>query len=147
MLDLFNRCSNIHLFPYISHAMIPRILEQFDLLLLPFQLTPFSHYINPLKLSEYLSSGKPIVSTPLSEVVRIASFPEKTVYFIENPEDLGRIVERALSEDTPLQKARRIDLARSRTWEKTTARLASVVNELLEGKITGQPREDGFVIR
>jgi glycosyltransferase involved in cell wall biosynthesis len=124
--------SNIHTFPYISHALIPKVLEQFDLLLLPFEKTPFSRFINPLKLSEYLSSGKPILATPLPEIKRIASHPEGMVYFIEKPAEINHAIEKALKENSGEMQEHRIELARSRTWQCTTREMISVVETLLK---------------
>ncbi len=132
LLTEMRKNPRVHFFPYISHALIPDLLEQFDVLLLPFELTPFSRFINPLKLSEYLTSGKPIVSTRITEVVRIASQPEGMVYFIDSPETFRQSIERAIAEDSPTLHERRIDLARLRTWERTTTQMLSIVEKLLE---------------
>lgn len=122
---------DIHLFPYISHALVPRALEQFDLLLLPFEITRFSRFINPLKLSEYLSSGKTILATKLAEIKRIAPETAGLVYFVEKPEDIKDRIVRALKEDSAVTRERRIALARSRTWQCTAREMISVVEKLL----------------
>jgi glycosyltransferase involved in cell wall biosynthesis len=126
------KCPRMHFFPYISHALIPELMEQFNALLLPFKLTPFSNFINPLKLSEYLTSGKPIIATPLPEVVRIASQPEGMVYFVNDPGEFPVILEKALSQDSPELRAGRIALSRTRTWECATREMIHVVEQLLE---------------
>ena len=43
-----------------------------DICLLPFRSDAVSHAACPLKLFEYAALGKPIVSTPVREVERIA---------------------------------------------------------------------------
>jgi len=138
LLGALKSCPQVHFFPYMSHAMIPLLMEEFDLLLLPFQKTRFSHYINPLKLSEYLTSGKPILSTSLTEVVRICSQKQGLVDFIGDPGDFPGLVEQALIQDRPEMRNARIQMARQRTWEKTTAEMMSIVEGLLEGGTTPQ---------
>lgn len=132
ILEDLKKCPRMHFFPYISHALIPELMEQFNALLLPFNLTPFSNFINPLKLSEYLTSGKPIIATPLPEVVRIASQPEGMVHFVKDPGEFPAILDKALSQDSPELRAGRIALARTRTWECTTRDMIHVVEQLLE---------------
>ncbi|MCX7000402.1 MAG: glycosyltransferase [Candidatus Sumerlaeota bacterium] len=132
MLTVLKKNPRIHFFPYISHALIPFVLEEFDVLLLPFEETPFSRFINPLKLSEYLTSGKPIIATPLAEVMRVASKPEGLVYFVDKPEELREMVARALAEEGDTLCQARINLARTRTWECTTREMRSVVENLLQ---------------
>jgi glycosyltransferase involved in cell wall biosynthesis len=137
MVEKMSASANIHIFPYLSHALIPKALEQFDLLLLPFELTRFSRFINPLKLSEYLSSGKPILATPLPEIKRIASEPAGMVYFIEKPEDIQNAIQKALRESAEMQE-RRISLARSRTWQCTTREMIAIVEKMLKPDLSDQ---------
>ena len=123
--------SNVHFFPFVSHALIPSALEQMDALLLPFEETPFFFFFNPLKLSEYLTSGKPIVATPLPEVARIASKPEGVLYFANTPEEFHAAISCALGENNPLLCEERINLARARTWEQTSKPMCELVEQLI----------------
>jgi len=132
MFILLKQNPRIHFFPYISHALIPFLLKEFDALLLPFEETPFSRFINPLKLSEYLTSGKPIIATPLAEVMRIASKPEGIVYFVDKPEEFVGVVTRTLAEEGGDLCQARINLARTRTWECTTRKMRIVIENLLQ---------------
>jgi len=126
-------CSNIHFFPFVSHALVPSLLDEFDILLLPFELTEFSRFINPLKFGEYLSSGKPILSTPLPEVMRILANRRGLVYMIEQAGQFEPLVKEALEEDSEESRRERIALARSRTWEETTREMRDLIEGLLQG--------------
>ena len=43
-------------------------------MLLPYVLDETTRSINPLKLKEYLATGKPVVATPLPEAVRLGEY-------------------------------------------------------------------------
>jgi glycosyltransferase involved in cell wall biosynthesis len=124
----------VHFFPYVSHHLVPYIFEEFDILLLPFDLINFTHFINPLKLSEYLSSGKPIITTPIYEVKRIVSKPEGLAYFINEMEDLKDVIDKALKEDNETLQKMRIELAKKRIWENSTKEMISTVDRLLDNE-------------
>lgn len=54
----------------VPYDRIPAYLSTADVLLLPFQTVPATRHIVPIKLYEYMASGKPVVSTPLPGVQR-----------------------------------------------------------------------------
>lgn len=137
LFEQLKKKSNVHFYPFVSHALIPSLLEQFDALLLPFEETPFSRFINPLKLSEYLTSGKPIIPTPLPEVVRIVSQPEGLLYFANTPEEFRATISRAIDENNPRLCEERINLARTRTWEQTSREMIALVDNLLKTSESG----------
>ncbi len=55
---------------------LPSYLKGFDSCLIPFKINKLTEAVNPIKLYEYLSAGKPIVSTPLPEVIPYEDFIE-----------------------------------------------------------------------
>lgn len=123
---------NFRFFPFLSHALAPLFFDHMDALLLPFELTDFSKYINPLKFSEYLSSGKPVISTPLPEVKRIIKNKEHLVYIVENVKDVPVMIKKALGEDSKEKREERLALARTRTWIKTSQKMRTIVDRLLQ---------------
>ena len=44
-------------------------MKNFDVCLMPFAINEATEYINPTKALEYMATGKPIVSTPVEDVV------------------------------------------------------------------------------
>jgi glycosyltransferase involved in cell wall biosynthesis len=59
---------NIEFVGEVDYASVPDHLASFDVCMIPFRLTELTKATNPLKVYEYLSAGKPVVSTPLPEV-------------------------------------------------------------------------------
>lgn len=66
--DLAHR-PNIHYLGMRSYDELPRYLEHFDAAILPFAINEATRFISPTKTLEYLAGGKPVVSTPIKDVV------------------------------------------------------------------------------
>ncbi len=54
---------NIRLPGAVAYACIPETMAQFDVCIVPHVESSFTESLNPIKLWEYLASGKPVVST------------------------------------------------------------------------------------
>lgn len=59
---------NIHLTGPIPYSELPALVNGLDVLFIAYHVNDFTDSISPLKLNEYLLTGKPIVSTPLRGV-------------------------------------------------------------------------------
>jgi glycosyltransferase involved in cell wall biosynthesis len=55
------------------YAELPAYLASFDIAILPFKVNKITESTSPVKLFEYMAGCKPIVSTPLREVVQYSS--------------------------------------------------------------------------
>jgi glycosyltransferase involved in cell wall biosynthesis len=64
------RRDNIHWLGAKSYAELPRYLSGWDAGLMPFALNESTKFISPTKTPEFLAAGVPVVSTPISDVVR-----------------------------------------------------------------------------
>jgi teichuronic acid biosynthesis glycosyltransferase TuaH len=63
----------------IPYQDLPKAMQEMDAMIVPHLVTPFTESLNPLKLWEYLASGKPVVSTPVAgfrdypQLIKLAS--------------------------------------------------------------------------
>jgi UDP-galactopyranose mutase len=115
-----------------TYAELPAYLSGWDVALMPFAMNESTQFISPTKTPEYLAGAKPVVSTPVRDVVRtygclegvkIASTPEEFVAACEEALELSREPYEWLSE---------ADLMLSATsWDTVQARMAGLVAELL----------------
>lgn len=53
-----------------SYADLPAYLTGWDVALMPFAINESTRFISPTKTPEYLAGGRPVVSTPIVDVVR-----------------------------------------------------------------------------
>lgn len=64
------RRANLHFLGGKSYAELPAYLSGWDVALMPFAINESTRFISPTKTPEYLAGGKPVVSTPITDVVR-----------------------------------------------------------------------------
>ena len=59
---------------FVPHSDVPKYIAAADLCVSPKNpLDPVSYYSSPVKVWEYLAQGKPVISTPVPEILRSAS--------------------------------------------------------------------------
>lgn len=63
------KADNIHYLGARVYDQLPDYLAGWDVALMPFALNESTRYISPTKTPEYLAAGKPVVSTPIADVV------------------------------------------------------------------------------
>jgi UDP-galactopyranose mutase len=68
--DELPRRANIHYLGCKSYAELPDYMAGWDVALMPFAINEATRFISPTKTPEYLAAGCPVVSTPITDVVR-----------------------------------------------------------------------------
>ena len=68
------RLSNVHFTGPVAYRDLPAVIKGLDLLFLAYGRNELTESISPLKLREYLVTGKPVVSTPLPETKPFAEW-------------------------------------------------------------------------
>jgi len=63
--DTLRELPNVSCHPYVRYDELPAWLRAADVLLLPYRSSPWTDSLAPLKVREYLATGRPVVSTPL----------------------------------------------------------------------------------
>ena len=61
---------NIHYLGGKTYDQLPSYLAGWDVALMPFAMNESTQFISPTKTPEYLAGGRPVVSTPIKDVVR-----------------------------------------------------------------------------
>lgn len=64
------RRPNIHYLGGKSYSDLPSYVGGWDVALMPFAMNEATRFISPTKTPEYLAAGRPVVSTPIVDVVR-----------------------------------------------------------------------------
>ncbi|HEU4460288.1 MAG TPA: glycosyltransferase [Methylibium sp.] len=63
------RRPNLHWLGQQPYAVLPHLVAGWDACLMPFAINEHTRYISPTKTLEYLAAGKPVISTPVRDVV------------------------------------------------------------------------------
>ncbi|HEX3556253.1 MAG TPA: glycosyltransferase family 1 protein [Thermoanaerobaculia bacterium] len=137
------RRANLHYLGMKPYAELPSYLAGWDVALMPFARNESTRFISPTKTPEYLAGGKPVVSTPVRDVVRPYGELEM-VEIAEEPADFAAAVERALARHGAGGSEReawlrQVDdfLARgswSRTWQSMSDLIDAAVRDRRGGR-------------
>jgi len=114
---------NLHFVGKRTREELPNYVKAFDVCMIPYKLTERTIYANPLKLRQYLASGKPVVSTPLPEVLRY----EDLVKVGRTPEEYLQAVEWHLAHRSEEESLRRMDAVRDEGWDHVMDRIRSLL--------------------
>ncbi|WP_240002357.1 UDP-galactopyranose mutase [Oleisolibacter albus] len=122
------RRPNIHYLGPKVYDELPLYLAGWDVAMMPFALNESTRFISPTKTPEYLAAGRPVVSTPVTDVVRgygdsgvvhIAGDGDGFVRAIDTALDSGRSADRLQA---------RIDLVlSSMSWDSTWQRMVDAI--------------------
>lgn len=124
------QAANIHYLGSKSYAELPEYLSGWDVALIPFAINASTHFISPTKTPEYLAGGKPVVSTPIFDVVR--GYGESGLVAIAgDAQEFARAVEAALAPPTEAWKVQVTSLLKTTSWDKTWAAMSSEVERVL----------------
>lgn len=108
-------------FPPVEREALARTLEEHEVFLLPYKLTPFLMGVIPAKIYECLATGRPVIASPLPSLKAMSD----VVYIAETTEDWVRIMRELPSTETDLRREARIALARKHSAAAEFSRFAS----------------------
>jgi glycosyltransferase involved in cell wall biosynthesis len=106
-----NNLPNVRIFGFVSNSDLPRIMSECDVLLMPYQKKVFtvggsdsSKWMSPLKMFEYMASGRPIISSRLPVLLEVLT-PDNAI--LCDPDDIKAwqsALEKVLNEPEWAQK-------------------------------------------
>ncbi|GLS30773.1 UDP-galactopyranose mutase [Mesorhizobium albiziae] len=134
------RAKNLHYIGRKEYAELPACLAGWAVALMPFAINAATRFISPTKTPEYLSAGKPVVSTAIADVVRHYGDVEG-VLIAQDAEAFVEACERALVLSQGSKEwLREVDtLLAGTSWDQTYLDMASLISEAIAKKGTKEP--------
>jgi glycosyltransferase involved in cell wall biosynthesis len=129
------RLPNLHYLGPKAYAELPRYIAGWDVALMPFARNESTRFISPTKTPEYLAAGRPVVSTPIRDVVRPYGV-EGLVQIAEGVEAFVAACEATLAEADRAAWLVKVDAALSRmSWDRTWEAMARLVDDVVAARL------------
>jgi teichuronic acid biosynthesis glycosyltransferase TuaH len=110
---------------------LPAYLKHSDCCIIPFLCNQLTKSIYPLKINEYLSAGKPVISTNFSD--DILTF-KSMIYSSDTHEEFLTNIDKAIQENSPEFMHRRVAASAPNDWENRAIQLIDLVDKFLMTK-------------
>ncbi len=120
---------NIHYFGARDYSQLPSYVKNWDVCLMPFALNEATRFISPTKVLEYMAAERPIVSTPITDVVEpygsIVRIGAGATEFIQHCEEALH----PSGEDWPNRKAAAAKVVAGTSWDQTAEAMATLIKD------------------
>jgi UDP-galactopyranose mutase len=132
---------NIHYLGGKSYTELPQYLAGWDVALIPFALNESTRYISPTKTPEYLAAGKPVISTPIHDV--ISGYGNSGLVAIaHNAEEFAAALDRALEPPTDAWKRAVAEKLSTSSWDRTWDSMSREIDRVLKPRTSAQHRQE-----
>jgi UDP-galactopyranose mutase len=123
------RRANVHFLSFRPPQALPAFAQHFDVCVMPYRVNHYTNQIYPLKLHEYLASGRPTVGTPIATLAAFAD----VVTLARDPQAWLEALDGALAPaaHTAERRAARQRVARDHDWDLLVQRIARTMAERL----------------
>jgi glycosyltransferase involved in cell wall biosynthesis len=119
---------NIYYLGAKKYDELPTYLKKFDIAFMPFAMNESTKFISPTKTLEFMAAYKPIVSAPITDVVRDFS---ETVFIAKDAEEFEAGINQYLNE-TEEEKNKRIEkfknILNNTSWDKTAEEMQKIIS-------------------
>lgn len=127
------RLANVHLVGPQPYVTLPNWARSFDVAMIPYRLNRQVANCNPLKLREYLATGKPVVSVRSPEI-------EKFAHLVSIADGRGQFLaalDRCLAGEPPEAATLRMAAVADQTWDRRAEQVLATVAAALHVRSSG----------
>ncbi|MEO5501185.1 MAG: glycosyltransferase [Ginsengibacter sp.] len=132
--NLLPQKQNIHYLGSKTYDELPLYLAGWDIATLPFALNESTKYISPTKTPEYLSGGKPVISTSITDVVTPYGV-KGLVKIADTAEEFIAAAEEIFNSTNTQEWLRKTDVfLAGNSWNETWHHMNNLIDKALEKK-------------
>lgn len=124
---------NVHFVGPQPYSDLPKWAKAFDAAVIPYSLNQQVQNCNPLKLREYLATGKPVVTVRAPEVDRF----ERVLRIADTHEQFLEHLDSVILHPDPALVSRQIDAVRDQTWDRRVDEVLEVLRSDLDARGCG----------
>ncbi len=126
--------SGLILIGKVPYSHVTEYMVDFDFCILPWKVTELVRGVDPIKIYEYLASGKPVISTYWAELEKFRSH----VYFASTPNGYEYSVQKELDKPLAQRNEGRMNrqmLVIPETWERRASVMTDHLLRALSGRV------------
>ncbi len=116
---------NVYFTGSVPYGELPAMIKGWDVLILPYLINDLTDAISPLKLKEYLAAGKPVVSSPIPEVLKMREY----VFLARTAEEWEKHLRSCLFRPEGVNRMSPDRLLLNETWEKKAEEFLGICRE------------------
>lgn len=124
------KSENIHYLGSKQYAELPLYVSHWDIAMVLFALNESTKYISPTKTPEYLASGIPVISTPITDIINPYG-TENLVHIVSNSAEFIAAAEIELAKKDKAEWLHRVDqFLENNSWDSTFEQMEQHINSL-----------------
>lgn len=140
------RAKNIFYLESKSYTELPHYISGWDIALIPFIINESTRFISPTKTPEYLAAGKPVISTPITDVVNPYG-EKKLVSIINSAEEFIAAADVIIQNKNKSEWLKNADAFLSdNSWDNTFDKMNSIIKKTLAAKNNLMIKKGGMYV-
>lgn len=109
----------------IEYTELPEKISDMDAFILPYKKNELSKNMNPLKLKEYLSTGRPVISTSIAEVEKLKDY----LFIADTGKDFKNILDILKKNELKFDAQKtQAYISETQTWSKKALEFSKKIN-------------------
>ncbi len=132
---------NVHYLGGKKYDELPAYIAGWDIALIPFAMNESTRFISPTKTPEYLAAGKPVISTPIRDVVNPYG-NNNLVHIVNNATEFIDAAEKELSKKRRTAWLQKVDeFLMYNSWDRTWGQMVRNIEDTLEKQSVTKNKE------
>lgn len=122
--------SNVHYLGGKSYEELPAYISGWDVAMIPFAINESTRFISPTKTPEYLAAGKPVISTPIRDVVSPYGM-NNLVHIVRNADEFIAAAEAELAKKRKANWLKKVDeFLQGNSWDRTWSQMVRHIEQV-----------------
>jgi UDP-galactopyranose mutase len=140
------RYANIHYLGGKKYEELPNYIAGWDIAMIPFAINESTRFISPTKTPEYLAAGKPVISTPIRDVVSPYG-NNKLVHIVNDADEFIVAAEKELAKTRRTAWVKKVDsFLDGNSWDRTWSQMVRLIESTIEQNSTVKKAKGGVYV-
>jgi UDP-galactopyranose mutase len=143
--EMLPRMGNVHYLGGKKYEELPHYIASWDIATILFADNESTKFISPTKTPEYLAAGKPVISTPIRDVVRPYG-DNKLVHIASNADEFIAAAELELAKKSKTSWLKKVDeFLLYNSWDRTWSKMVRLIDDTLNNNLKSTVKEQAYV--